>query len=51
MQSIDLIKKYAYGTSKDLVSESEEILFNKTTTKMINFGDVTKENLKEKSPN
>ena len=35
MQSIDLIKKYAYGTSKDLVSESEEILFNKNNTKMM----------------
>ena len=35
MQSIDLIKKYSYGTSKDLVSESEEILFNKNNTKMM----------------
>ena len=51
MQSIGLIKKYAYGTSKDLVSESEETLFNKNNTKMINFGDVTKGNLKEQSPN
>ena len=25
MQSIDLIETYAYGTSKDLVSEKEEI--------------------------
>ena len=28
MQSIDLIETYAYGTSKDLVSEKEEIKFN-----------------------
>ena len=25
MQSIDLIETYAYGTSKDLVSDKEEI--------------------------
>ena len=25
MQSIDLIQTYAYGTSKDLVNEKEEI--------------------------
>ena len=25
MQSIDSIERYAYGTSKDLVSEKEEI--------------------------
>ena len=28
MQSIDLIKTYAYGTSKDLVSNKEEIKCN-----------------------
>ena len=28
MQSIDLPERYAYGTSKDLVSEKEEIRFN-----------------------
>ena len=28
MQSIDSIETYAYGTSKDLVSEKEEIQFN-----------------------
>ena len=28
MQSIDLIETYAYGTSKDLVSEKEEIKCN-----------------------
>ena len=28
MQSIDSIKTYAYGTSKDLISEKEEIKCN-----------------------
>ena len=28
MQSIDLIETYVYGTSKDLVSEKEEIECN-----------------------
>ena len=28
MQSIDLIETYAYGTSKDLVIEKEEITCN-----------------------
>ena len=28
MQSIDLIETYAYGTSKDLVSEKEDIKCN-----------------------
>ena len=28
MQSIDLIETYAYGTSKDLVTEKEEIKCN-----------------------
>ena len=28
MPSIDLIEKYAYGTSKDLVSEKEKIKYN-----------------------
>ena len=28
MQSIDLIEKYAYGTTKDLVSDREEIKCN-----------------------
>ena len=28
MKSIDSIEKYGYGTSKDLVSEKEEIKFN-----------------------
>ena len=28
IQSIDLIDKYVYGTSKDLVSEKEDIKYN-----------------------
>ena len=30
MQSIDAIETYTYGTSKDLVSEKEEIKCNNT---------------------
>ena len=30
MQSIDLIETYSYGTSKDLVSEKEEVSENVT---------------------
>ena len=48
MQLIDSIETYAYGTSKDLVSDKEEINcnYNKTIQKMINFDDVVKENIK-----
>ena len=49
MQSIDLIETYAYGTNKDLISEKEEIKCNniiKQCKKMINFDNVTKENIK-----
>ena len=28
MQSIDLIEAYAYGSSKDLVSDEEDIKYN-----------------------
>ena len=48
MQSINLMERY--GTSKDLVSEKEEIKCNniiKRFKKMINFGDVTSENIKK----
>ena len=53
MQSIDLIETYAYGTSKDLVGEKEEIIWNNIikNSKMINFDDVTKENIKEHNSN
>ena len=52
MQSIDSIETYAYGTSKDLVSEKEDIKCNniKTIQKLINFDDVTKENIQEHNP-
>ena len=54
MQSIDSIETNAYGMSKDLVSEKEEIICNniiKRYKKMINFDDATKENIKEFNPN
>ena len=31
MQSIDLVESYAYGRSKDLVSDKEKIKFNNIT--------------------
>ena len=48
-----MIETYAHGTSKDLVSEKELIKCNSiiNDTKMINFEDVTKENIKEHNPN
>ena len=51
MQTIDLIE--TYGASKDLVSEKEEIKYNNIIKgyKMINFDDITKENIKEHNPN
>ena len=54
MQSIDSIETNAYGMSKDLVSEKEEVTCNniiKRYKKMINFDDATKENIKEFNPN
>ena len=44
---------YWYGTRKDLVCKKEEITRSSMikNTKMINFDDVTKENIKEHSPN
>ena len=53
MQSIDLIRKYEYGTIKDLVSDKEEIKcnkINKTVQKMINFDDVVNEKTKRYNP-
>ena len=51
MQTIDLIE--TYGASKDLVSEKEEIKYNSIIKgyKMINFDDITKEDIKEHNPN
>ena len=54
MQSIDLMETYAYGTSKDLVRDKEEIKCNNIINQykiMINFDDVVKENIKEHNPN
>ena len=54
MQSVDSIEPYAYGTSKDSVSDKEEIKCNniiKWCKKMINFDDVVKENKKENNTN
>ena len=52
MQSIDSIKKYPYGMSKNLVSEKEEIKCNnvKNNINMIAFNNVTKESMKEHNP-
>ena len=52
MSSIDSIEIYAHETIKDLVSEKEEIKSNnKMIKKMINFDDVTKENITKHNPN
>ena len=45
MQSIHSIETYAYGISKDLVSEKQVIKCN-TIIKMIKFDAVTKESIK-----
>ena len=53
MQSTDLIETYAYGTSKDLVSDKEEINCNNIIKRYKNdwFDNVAKENVKEHNPN
>ena len=60
MQSIDSIKTYAHGTSKDLVSKKEEINIyqydnkscnNIVIQKKINFDDVVNEETKENNSN
>ena len=54
MQSSGLIETYAYGISKDQLSEKEETECNnkiKQLKKMINLADVTKENIKGHNPN
>ena len=47
------MKTYAYGTSKDLVSENKDIECNSIIKqyKMINFGDVTSGSIKEHKAN
>ena len=53
MLPLDSIETYAYGTSKDLVSEKQEIKYKNMInhTEMINLDDVGKENIKENNPN
>ena len=54
MQPFDLIETYAYEMSKNTLSDKEEIECNniiKRYKKMINFDDVTKENIKEHDQN
>ena len=48
MQSVDSIETYAYGTSKYLVSEKEEI---KCSNIIARHKRVTKEGIKEHNPN
>ena len=54
MQSIDSIETYAYGMSKDLVSEKEEIKCNniiKWCKKLLTLMMLQKKNIKEHKPN
>ena len=53
MQLTASIETYAFGASKDLISEREEIKYNniKKTQKMINFDHTTTENTKEQNKN
>ena len=52
IQSIDSIEIYGYETSKDLVCKREEIKCNDIIKQeMINFNDVTRENIKQHNPN
>ena len=50
---IDSVETYAYERKRDLVCYKEDIKCNKMKRnwKMINFDDVTKENIKEHNPN
>ena len=49
IKSIDSLETFPYGTRRDLVCKKAEIKFNNII--MINFDDVTKENIKEHNPN
>ena len=56
MQLFHSIETYLFGTSKDLVRGKEITKCNNmikryNNTKMNNFHDVTKENIKEQKPN
>ena len=50
MQSINSIKAYAYGLNIYLAYKNEEIKCNikKNNTKMINFDEITRENIKKR---
>ena len=52
IQSIYSIETYGYQTTKDLICKKEEIKCNNITKryKMIDFDNVTKENIKEHNP-
>ena len=52
VQSIDLIESYKCETSKYLACKKEKIKCNnvRKNTKMINYDDVTKENIKKNNP-
>ena len=51
MPSFDSIEAYAYGKSKGLMSEKQEIKHTNTIQNMIIFDDIAKENIKEHNPN
>ena len=53
MQSIDSIETESYETSKDLVSEKEDIKCNNIIKRymMINFDNVTNKKVEEQNPN
>ena len=50
VKSFDSIETYAYGASKVIISKKEEIRCSNSVKryKMINFDDVTNENMKKK---
>ena len=52
IQSIGLIETLTCGTSKDLLYKKEKIKHNNTikNTKMINFDEVLRENIKDHNP-
>ena len=49
IKSIDSLETFPHGTRRDVVCKKAEIKFNNIM--MINFDDVTKENIKEHNPN
>ena len=53
MHSIDSIKTYAHGATKDLVFKKEEIKCDnvRNNTEIINFDDTKRENKKEHNLN